>query len=182
MEWISTSIPDVILIKPDVHGDARGYFKEVWNRREFARRGIAADFVQDNESRSRQGILRGLHYQISRPQGKLIRVTEGEIFDVAVDLRRSSPFFGKWVGMNLTAAGHDLLWIPEGFAHGFYVLSESAVLAYKCTDFYAPDLERTILWNDRDVGIPWPLVNGAPPQLSEKDARGTILAAAECFR
>lgn len=181
MEWISTSIPDVVHIRPDVFGDARGYFKEVWNKKEFARRGIDVDFVQDNESRSRQGTLRGLHFQVGQPQGKLVRLLEGEVFDVAVDLRRSSPHFGKWVGMNLTANGHDMLWVPEGFAHGFYVLSESAILSYKCTDFYAPAQERTILWKDPDIGIIWPLVDGAPPLLSEKDARGVSLAAAECF-
>ncbi|OGT79443.1 MAG: dTDP-4-dehydrorhamnose 3,5-epimerase [Gammaproteobacteria bacterium RIFCSPLOWO2_02_FULL_61_13] len=181
MEWISTAIPDVIHIRPDVYGDSRGHFKEVWNKKEFARRGIDVDFVQDNESRSRQGTLRGLHYQVGRPQGKLVRVLDGEVFDVAVDLRRSSPHFGKWVGMNLTADGHDMLWIPEGFAHGFYVLSESAILAYKCTDYYAPSQERTILWNDRSIGITWPLVAGASPLLSEKDTRGVDLAVAECF-
>jgi dTDP-4-dehydrorhamnose 3,5-epimerase len=181
MEWIRTGIPDVIRITPDVHGDQRGYFKEVWNRKEFARRGVDVDFVQDNESRSRQGTLRGLHYQIDHPQGKLVRVLDGEVFDVAVDLRRSSPHFGRWVGVVLAADRHDMLWIPEGFAHGFYVLSESATLSYKCTEFYAPAHERTILWNDPKLGIAWPLIGAGDPLLSKKDSQGVPFDVAEWY-
>ena len=181
MEWTETSIPDVVYITPRVFADARGSFKEFWNKREFARRGVHADFVQDNESRSHRGTLRGLHYQLGQPQGKLVRVVEGEVFDVAVDLRRSSPHFGKWVGKGLASARHDMLWIPEGFAHGFYVLGEAAVVSYKCTDFYAPEGERTILWNDPDLRIDWPLAPDAPPVLSQKDQGGVRFRDAECY-
>lgn len=179
MEIRPTAIPDVLTIDPDVHGDSRGFFLEAYHSRKFAEAGIKEAFVQDNLSRSRQGILRGLHYQISQPQGKLVRVMQGEVFDVAVDLRRSSPTFGQWVGVTLTGENHRWTYIPPGFAHGFYVVSETADFFYKCTDFYAPEHERTLLWNDPAVGIDWPLVDD--PLLSEKDRAGLPLAEAECY-
>ena len=179
MEIQSTPIPDLLILDPLVHGDSRGFFLETYHRRKFAAAGITAEFVQDNLSRSRQGILRGLHYQIRQPQGKLVSVLAGEVFDVAVDLRRSSPTFGQWFGTRLTAEGHRCLYIPPGCAHGFYVLSESADFFYKCTDFYAPEHERTLLWNDPDLGIDWPLEG--TPVLSEKDEQGILLADAECY-
>jgi dTDP-4-dehydrorhamnose 3,5-epimerase len=177
----STSILEVLLITPKVFGDERGFFMETFQARSFAEAGIHATFVQDNHSRSRQGVLRGLHYQIQQPQGKLVRVILGEIFDVAVDIRRASPTFGKWVGVRLSAENRQQLWIPPGFAHGFYVLSEWAEVLYKATDFYAPQWERTILWNDPEIGIKWPLLSGAPLSLSAKDERGVLLKDAECF-
>ncbi|HET9351856.1 MAG TPA: dTDP-4-dehydrorhamnose 3,5-epimerase [Burkholderiales bacterium] len=175
-----TAIPDVRIVELDRFGDARGFFMETWNAREFARLGIAAEFVQDNHSRSSRNVLRGLHYQIRQPQGKLLRVSAGEIWDVAVDLRRSSPSFGRWVGVTLDAATPRMFWIPPGFAHGFVVLSESADVQYKATDFYAPEHERSLLWNDPALAIAWPLA-GAEPRLSDKDRRGTPLAAAEVY-
>jgi len=150
MDFIPLSIPDVILIKPDVHRDERGFFFESWQKNKFAKAGIDQEFVQDNHSRSSKNVLRGLHYQIRQPQGKLIRAIVGEVFDVAVDLRRSSPSFGKWVSANLSSENFNMLWIPPGFAHGFLVLSDVAEFVYKATDFYAPQYERCILWNDRD--------------------------------
>jgi dTDP-4-dehydrorhamnose 3,5-epimerase len=179
MEFERLSIPDLVLIKPKVFGDARGWFFESWEARKFAAAGLDAAFVQDNYSRSVQGTLRGLHYQIQRPQGKLVRVTQGEVFDVAVDIRRSSPSFGKWVGTILSGDNKHQLWVPPGFAHGFYVLSESAEFFYKCTDFYAPEHERTLRWDDPKLGIQWPL-KGAP-LLSDKDRQGKPLADADCF-
>jgi len=181
MKFTPTSLPDVILIEPKVFGDARGFFKETYQAREFAEAGISCDFVQDNHSRSRRGTLRGMHYQIRQPQGKLLRVVVGEIFDVAVDLRRSSPTFGKWVSCWLSADNHHMLWVPPGFAHGVYVTSEWAELLYKTSDFYAPQWERTLSWNDPEVGIEWPLVNGEPPVLSAKDTVGSLLRDAETF-
>ncbi|MSQ69844.1 MAG: dTDP-4-dehydrorhamnose 3,5-epimerase [Betaproteobacteria bacterium] len=174
-----TAIADIVVVQPDVFGDQRGFFLESWNRREFERAGIGAQFVQDNLSRSAGGVLRGLHYQIRQPQGKLVRVMSGEIFDVAVDLRRSSATFGKWVGERLSAVEHAMIWIPPGFAHGFQVLSDSADVYYKATDYYAPEHERTILWNDPDLAISWPV--DAPPTLSGKDRQGVPLKAAELF-
>jgi dTDP-4-dehydrorhamnose 3,5-epimerase len=153
---------------------------ETWNRRTFARMGMDWDFVQDNHSQSRKGILRGLHYQIQHPQGKLVRVIRGEVFDVAVDIRKNSPTFGKWEGVTLSEENRRMLWIPPGFAHGFYVTSETAEFVYKCTDFYAPQYERSIIWNDPDIGITWPL-DGEEPVLSEKDQNGTCFAQAEVF-
>lgn len=176
-----SEIPDVKLIKPQVFGDARGYFMETYHAQKFARDGIEAVFVQDNQSGSRQGILRGLHYQYRQPQGKLVRAIAGEIFDVAVDLRRSSPTFGQWVGATLSAENKHQLWVPAGFAHGFYVVSEWAEVAYKATDFYAPQFEATLLWNDAAVGIDWPLVGGAPPVLADKDRAGKLLRDAPLF-
>src|SRR5215510_2236489 len=161
MKVTPTGLPEVQLIEPRVFGDSRGFFFESWNEREFERAGIRARFVQDNHSRSGKGVLRGLHYQIRQPQGKLVRVIEGEIFDVAVDVRRSSSTYGKWESVRLSAQSKSMLWIPVGFAHGFYVLSDFAEVLYKTTDFYSPESERCIAWNDPDIGIGWPL-SGAP--------------------
>ena len=180
MEFQQQSIPDVILIKPQVFGDARGYFFESWEARKFAAAGLDVTFVQDNYSRSVEHTLRGLHYQIQRPQGKLVRVIAGEVFDVAVDMRKSSPSFGRAVTAILSADNKQQLWIPPGFAHGFYVLSASAEFFYKCTDFYAPEHERTLRWDDPALGIAWPL-RGAAPLLSPKDQKGKPLADADCF-
>lgn len=181
MKCLNTEIPDVKMIIPDVHGDERGYFKEVWNARQFAEHGLHLNFVQDNQSRSSRGILRGLHYQIRQPQGKLVGILKGAVFDVVVDLRRSSSTFGRWIGKTLLAEEHTLLWVPPGFAHGFYVISETAELAYKCTDFYAPEHERTLLWDDPDLNIDWPLEKGTTPRLSAKDARGARFHEVEYF-
>ena len=179
MRTLPTAIPEVVQIEPRVFGDERGFFYESWNEREFAQAGISAHFVQDNHSRSLRGVLRGLHYQIRQPQGKLVRVVAGEIFDVAVDLRRSSPSFGKWVSSRLSAQSKAMIWVPQGFAHGFLVLSEAAEVQYKATDFYAPEHERALLWNDAALAIDWPLAG--PPTLSAKDERGVPLRDAECF-
>ena len=181
MKAIPTAIADVLVIEPTVFGDARGSFFESWNRRAFAKLlGREVDFVQDNHSASGRGVLRGLHYQVKRAQGKLVRVAAGEVFDVVVDLRRSSPTFGRWVGERLSAENHRMLWVPPGFAHGFLVLSESADFLYKSTDYYAPEHERTLLWNDPAVGVEWPL-EGLVPVLKARDAAGTPLAQAETF-
>lgn len=179
-EFTPTRIRDVVEIQPRIFRDERGFFMESWNARTFARGGIDAVFVQDNHSHSNRGILRGLHYQIRQAQGKLVRVVQGEVFDVAVDLRRSSPTFGKWVGVRLSAARHNMLWIPPGFAHGFYVTSDSADLLYKCTELYSPDHERTLQWDDPDIAIDWPLGTEAP-FLSAKDSAGIPLREAEAF-
>jgi len=179
MKVTPTRLPEVLLIEPKVFGDARGFFFESWNEREFERAGIRARFVQDNHSRSEKSVLRGLHYQIERPQGKLIRVVYGEIFDVAVDIRRSSPNFGRWEGLSLSAQSKSALWVPVGFAHGFCVVSDFAEVLYKTTDFYAPEHERCIAWNDPGIGVEWPL-SGAP-LLSAKDAKGSLLRSAEVF-
>ena len=181
MEFVPTSIPDVILIQPKVFGDSRGFFTETYRAQRFMDAGLPTNFVQDNHSGSRQGILRGLHYQIRQPQGKLVRVVAGEVYDVVVDLRRRSPAFGRWEGKALSAENKLQLWIPPGFAHGFYVLSPWAEVVYKATDYYAPEWERTLLWNDPALGIAWPLVDGQPPSLSEKDARGKPLSQAEVY-
>jgi len=181
MKVTPTGLSGVLLLEPRVFGDARGFLFESWNEREFERAGIRARFVQDNHSRSGRGVLRGLHYQIRQPQSKLIRVVAGEIFDVAVDIRRSSPTFGRWEGVRLNAESHKMLWIPVGFAHGFCVLSDFADVLYKATEFYAPEDERCILWNDPDLCIDWPLPGGAPA-LSAKDAAGTRLRDAEVFQ
>jgi dTDP-4-dehydrorhamnose 3,5-epimerase len=174
-------IPDVILVEPKVFGDERGFFLETYQEKRFSAAGIVANFVQDNHSRSLQGVLRGLHYQIRQPQGKLIRVIAGEVFDVAVDLRRSSPMFGKWVGALLSAENKKQLWIPAGFSHGFYTLSDSAEIIYKATDYYAPEWERCIAWNDPAINIHWPISNGNLPILSPKDAQGKTLRDADLF-
>lgn len=181
MQFIPTEIPDVLIIEPKVFGDERGFFMETYRQERFAQQGLQVCFVQDNHSGSRRGVLRGLHYQIVRPQGKLVRVVAGEVFDVAVDIRRSSPTFARWVGMYLSAQNRRQVWVPPGFAHGFYVLSEWAELFYKTSDYYAPQWERTLLWNDPAIGIDWPLVQGMPPALSPKDLQGLTLEQAELF-
>jgi dTDP-4-dehydrorhamnose 3,5-epimerase len=176
-----TAIPDVLVLEPKVFGDARGFFMESFNQKAFDEAvGRHVEFVQDNHSRSARGVLRGLHYQIEQPQGKLVRVTSGAVFDVAVDIRKSSKTFGQWVGVELTAENYRLLWVPEGFAHGFLVLSESADFLYKTTDYYAPAHERCIVWNDKGLGIKWS--SGAmQPLLSVKAAAGSAFASAEMF-
>ena len=179
MKVTPTALPEVLLIEPKVFGDARGFFFESWNKRALAAAGIDAEFVQDNHSCSARNVLRGLHYQVEHAQGKLVRVVNGAVFDVAVDIRRSSPNFGRWVGMTLSAQGKQMLWIPPGFAHGFLVLSDSADFLYKTTDYWYPEHERTLLWNDPALGIVWP-VAGAPT-LAAKDAAGQPLAQADVF-
>ncbi|MBQ4492094.1 MAG: dTDP-4-dehydrorhamnose 3,5-epimerase [Deltaproteobacteria bacterium] len=180
MNAVATALPGVVILEPKVFGDERGFFFESFNARVFTQlTGLAPNFVQDNHSRSAHGVLRGLHYQIRQPQGKLLRCAVGEIFDVAVDLRRSSPFFGHWTAVRLSAENKRQLWIPEGFAHGFVTLSESAELLYKATDFYAPEHERCIIWNDVDLKIDWPLET--PPLLSAKDRQGLPFRQAETF-
>jgi dTDP-4-dehydrorhamnose 3,5-epimerase len=180
MNVTRTAIPDVLIIEPKVFGDARGFFFESFNERAFREvAGLDLRFVQDNHSRSAKGVLRGLHYQLQQPQGKLVRVVRGAVFDVAVDIRRSSPTFGKWVGTELSEVNHRQLWVPPGFAHGFLVLSDSADFLYKTTDYYAPLHERCIVWNDPDVAIQWPV--GASPALSAKDAQGSSFKAAETY-
>ena len=179
MKFVPMAIPDVILIEPRVFGDARGFFFESWNARDFAGKGINAEFVQDSHSISVKGVLRGLHYQIQQPQGKLIRVVAGEIFDVVVDIRRSSPTCGRHVAVRLSADTHQLLWVPPGFAHGFCVLSESAEILYKQTAYYAPQHERSLLWNDPELAIDWPRAEA--PILSGKDKAGLPFRQAEIF-
>jgi dTDP-4-dehydrorhamnose 3,5-epimerase len=181
MQFTPTAIPDVVVIEPRVLTDERGFFLETFQARKYAPAGVTAPMVQDNHSGSRRGVLRGLHYQIRYPQGKLVSVLFGEVFDVAVDLRRSSPTFGRWVGLTLTAKDRKQVWAPPGFAHGFYVLSEWAEVCYKVTDFYNPEYERTLLWNDPAVGVRWPLAEGEGPVLSPKDAMGLPLSRAEVF-
>lgn len=173
--FIETDVVDVKIIEPTVFGDARGYFMETYSEQEFRAAGISAKFVQDNESRSKKGVLRGLHFQKKNPQGKLVRVLEGEVFDVAVDLRKYSPTFGKWTGVNLSAENKRQFYIPEGFAHGFAVLSESATFVYKCTRLYAPGDEGGLLWNDPILGIRWPFAPDFKPLLSEKDTKNPTL-------
>jgi dTDP-4-dehydrorhamnose 3,5-epimerase len=179
MKFTPTEIAYVVLIEPEAIGDDRGFFMETWQARKFAAAGIDAAFVQDNHSRSRRGILRGLHIQPRHPQGKLVRVVAGEVFDVAVDLRKRSPTFGRWVGQTLSAENRHELWIPPGFAHGFYVRSTLAEVVYKVTDFYAPDDERTLRWDDKNLNIRWPLIDDAPPVLSARDAAGLTLPELE---
>jgi dTDP-4-dehydrorhamnose 3,5-epimerase len=174
-----TAIPDVLVIEPKVFGDSRGFFLETWNQRAFSAAGIRAGFVQDNHSRSARNVLRGLHYQLQQAQGKLVRVIAGEIYDVAVDIRRNSPTFGHWVGLALSAESRRMIWVPPGFAHGFLVVSEAAEVLYKGTDYYAPEHERTIAWNDPELAITWPLAG--EPVLSAKDAAGTRLRDAEVY-
>ena len=175
-----TNLPDVLILEPKVFGDDRGFFFESFNARDFATAtGLDVQFVQDNHSRSAKGVLRGLHYQIQHPQGKLVRVTQGEVFDVAVDLRRSSPSFGQWAGVVLSAQNHKQLWVPPGFAHGFVVLSDTAEFLYKTTDYWFPEHERSLLWSDPTVGINWPMQTA--PQLAAKDAAALTLDKAEVF-
>lgn len=180
MQIQATAIPEVLILEPTVFGDDRGFFYESFNQKRFAElTGVTRNFVQDNHSKSAKGVLRGLHYQIQQPQGKLVRVTAGEVFDVAVDLRKSSPTFGNWVGITLSAANRRQLWVPEGFAHGFVVTSDHAEFLYKTTDYWAPEFERSILWNDPAIGIEWPL--DGEPLLSGKDKVGMLLANADVF-
>ncbi len=181
MKFTATPIDGAVLIEPSVFGDARGFFLETWREAEFAAAGIGARFVQDNHSRSVRWTLRGMHFQVGRPQGKLVRVSRGAIFDAVVDLRRSSPSFGRWWGVELSDLNHRMLWVPPGLAHGVLVTSDSADLLYKCTDVYSPPDERTLAWNDPEVGIEWPLPPGTEPLLSAKDTRGQGFAAADKF-
>jgi len=181
MKFLATNLPGVVKIEPSVHSDDRGYFMETWQARRFSDAGIGEDFVQDNFSQSSKGTLRGLHYQIEQAQGKLVRVVQGEVFDVAVDLRKSSPNYGQWVGDLLSAENKHQLWIPPGFGHGFLVMSETAEFEYKCTDYYAPDFERSIRWDDPDIGIEWPLPDGEQPKLSSRDAAAPFLKDAETY-
>jgi dTDP-4-dehydrorhamnose 3,5-epimerase len=180
MQVLPTALAGVLLLEPRVFGDARGFFYEAYNKRAFHKAtGVEAEFVQDNHSRSAKNVLRGLHYQIRQTQGKLVRVTAGEVWDVAVDLRKSSPAFGKWTAFTLSAESKRMAWIPPGFAHGFLVVSDSADVIYKTTDYYAPEHERTLLWSDPALGIKWPLAGA--PVLAEKDKRGAVLATVEVF-
>lgn len=180
MKATAGALPEVLVLDPRVFGDDRGFFLESYNRRVFQEAaGIDVNFVQDNHSRSARNVLRGLHYQLKQPQGKLVRVVAGEIFDVAVDMRRSSPRFGRWMGIKLSAENKRMLWVPAGFAHGFLALSDSTEVLYKTTDYYAPGHERCVLWNDPDIGIDWPLTG--TPLVSEKDGRGVTLKLAETF-
>lgn len=182
MKVFPTRIPEVLILEPKVFGDERGFFLERYNKRTFeAATGLDVEFVQDNHSRSMRSVLRGLHYQIKQPQGKLVWVVSGEIFDVAVDLRRRSPTFGQWAGFTLSAQGRQMAWIPPGFAHGFLVVSESAEVLYKASDFYAPEHERTLLWNDAGLGINWPIPSGQNPLLAPKDCNGLPLQSCEVF-
>jgi dTDP-4-dehydrorhamnose 3,5-epimerase len=181
LEIKPTRLVDVFLVLPTVHGDERGFFMETYREDVFAQAGLKVDFVQDNHSLSSRGVLRGLHYQVRQPQGKLVRVVTGEIFDVAVDLRRSSPSFGRWAAEKLSAENKYQLYIPPGFAHGFLVLSESAEVLYKASDYFAPEWDRTLLWNDPALAIPWPLEEGQLPIISNKDADGKRLMKAETY-
>ena len=178
MKIISTEIPDVKILEPDVYGDERGFFMETYRKDWFQANIANVDFVQDNHSKSSKGILRGLHYQLTQTQGKLVRVTKGEVFDVAVDIRKNSPTFGQWVGGFLSAENKRQLWVPAGFAHGFLVTSEEAEFVYKCTDYYHPGSEISIAYNDKTIGIDWPLLNGEAPSLSQKDLDGVLLEQA----
>lgn len=181
MKYIDTAISDVKIIEPQVFGDDRGFFMETFRVDEFNQRCVERRFVQENHSKSAHGILRGLHYQLKNTQGKLVRVTSGEVYDVAVDMRKSSPTYGQHVGIVLSAENKRQLWVPEGFAHGFYVMSESAEFVYKCTDYYAPEHEVSLLWNDPALEIDWPLVGSALPSLSGKDQVGLLFADAPSF-
>ena len=182
MKVLHTAIPEVLVLEPRVFGDSRGFFLERYNKRDFLKvTGLDVEFVQDNHSRSMRNVLRGLHYQIGRPQGKLVWAVVGEIYDVAVDMRKSSPTFGKWVGFELSAQSGQVAWIPPGFAHGFLVVSEAAEVLYKTTDYYSPDCERTLLWNDRGLSIDWPLRVDTEPILADKDRNGTRFESAEYF-
>jgi len=181
MKYTPLRIPDVIVIEPQVFGDHRGFFMETWREDEFKQKIVDLTFVQDNHSKSLQGILRGLHYQIQHPQGKLVRVVSGKIFDVVVDLRKSSSTFGEWVGIILSSDNKKMLWVPPGFAHGFYVLSHEAEFIYKCTDYWSPEYERSIIWNDSSLAIDWPIIQDTFPVLAEKDKDGSTLENAEVF-
>lgn len=175
------AIPDVLVIIPKVFYDSRGFFMETWNKKTFNEVGLNFDFVQDNHSKSVKGTLRGIHYQIENSQGKLVRVTKGEVFDIAVDLRKNSPYFGKWVGYTLSEENKQMLWIPPKFGHGFYVLSDTAEFQYKCTDIYNPKAERSIIWNDKSINVEWPIIEGTKPLLSPKDENGKVFEEADVF-
>jgi dTDP-4-dehydrorhamnose 3,5-epimerase len=181
MRFNSTAIPDVIVIEPLVNQDQRGFFMEIYQRQKYRKAGISLEFVQSNHAGSAQGVLRGLHYQIRQPQGKLVRVVHGKIYDVAVDLRRSSATFGQWAGIELSAENRLMLWVPPRFAHGYYVMSDRTEITYYVTDFYAPEWERTLAWNDPSVGINWPIQEDVPPTLSDKDSNGLLLDHAEVY-
>jgi dTDP-4-dehydrorhamnose 3,5-epimerase len=181
MQVLETSINDVKLIKPTLYGDKRGFFFETFRHDWFKNNVCDVTFIQDNHSKSSRGILRGLHYQINNPQGKLVRVISGEVYDVAVDMRRSSSTFGQSFGTYLSSSNHHQLWVPAGFAHGFYVLSEFAEFVYKCTDYYSPDFERTLIWSDEHINVEWPLLNNTSPNLSNKDQKGVLFKNAEYF-
>jgi dTDP-4-dehydrorhamnose 3,5-epimerase len=181
MEFVPTALPEVVLIKPRLFGDTRGFFLESWQEAKFAAAGIDCRFVQDNHSRSSQWTLRGMHFQSQKTQGKLVRVSRGAVFDVAVDARRSSPTFGQWVGVELNDTSHHMLWVPPGFAHGFLALTEVVDFLYKCTDYYAPEYERTMRWDDPAVGIKWPIPAGIRPLLATRDAAAPALRELECF-
>lgn len=181
MKITETNLAGAFVLEPKVFGDERGFFLESWNKDHYASLSLVGEFVQDNHSRSAGGVLRGMHYQIAKPQGKLVRVSKGEVFDVIVDLRRSSDTFGQWAGVTLSETNFKQLWVPPGFAHGFYVTSDSADFQYKCTEFYAPELERCLRWDDPAVGIEWPILEGVPPTVSDKDRDGTVFAALETF-
>ena len=182
MKVSPTELPEVLLVEPRVFSDDRGFFFESWNAKTFAdATGLTVEFVQDNHSFSKRGVLRGIHYQVVRPQGKLVHVTAGTVLDVAVDLRRSSPRFGRWVAVELSGENHRQLWVPPGFGHAFVVMSEAATFLYKTTDYYAPQWERTLLWSDPGIGIAWPLLSGEQPTLSAKDAQGKCLDEAELY-
>jgi dTDP-4-dehydrorhamnose 3,5-epimerase len=181
MEFEPTRLPEVVLIKPRVFGDARGFFLETWQEQKFANAGIATHFVQDNHSHSTRHTLRGLHFQIKQPQGKLVRVVRGKVFDVAVDIRHSSPRFGQWVGVVLSDSNQHMLWVPPGFAHGYLALSEEIDFLYKCTDYYVPEHERAVRWDDPQLAIKWPLPAGAAPILSSKDAVAPLFGQSESY-
>lgn len=181
MKIFDTLIPEVKIIEPQVFGDERGFFMETYRANMLDELTGGKAFVQDNHSKSTRGVLRGIHYQMQNAQGKLVRVIQGEVFDVAVDMRKSSPTFGKWIGQVLSANNKKQLWIPEGFAHGFYVMSETAELIYKCTDYYSPEYDRSLLWNDQEIGIDWPLINGTEPLLSDKDKNAKAFREADIF-
>lgn len=180
MQFTQTKIPDVVVVEPKVFGDARGYFMETWEQRKFAAAGIHADFVQDNHSKSIKDTLRGLHYQIEQPQGKLVRVVAGEVYDVVIDIRRGSSTFGQWIAETLSVDNKRMLWVPPGCAHGFLVTDEAAEVVYKCTDFYAPQHERCIRWDDKALNINWPL-DGREPLVSDKDRQGAVFKDAETY-
>lgn len=182
MKYTPLGVPDIVLIEPQVFGDERGFFMETWREDEFKTSVADISFVQDNHSKSSQGVLRGLHYQIMQPQGKLVRVLSGTVFDVAVDIRKNSPSFGKWTGATLSSDNKAMLWVPPGFAHGFYVISKEAEFVYKCTDYYAPEHELSIKWNDPDLAIDWPLIPGMQPLLSPKDEAGVFFKSAEIYK
>lgn len=181
MKFTPTALSEVMVIEPTIFSDDRGHFFEIRQQQKFSAAGINLAFVQDNMSRSKRGVIRGLHYQVQQPQGKLVRVVAGKVFDVAVDIRRNSPNFGKWVSAILSAENNHQIWVPPGFAHGFYVLSDFADVIYCCTDLYAPQFERTIIWNDPELAINWPLTENETPILSPKDAQGLLIKNSECY-